>query len=130
MTTDNVLEEKIIAAVNTYIGAFEKDDLEAIMALYSDDCTVEDPVGSPVKKGKQKVREFYQGALGMGVKLALQSEVRVAGNEAAFAFSGQMDTAEGTMTFRPIDVMKFNDEGKIVAMRAFFGSANMGMQTV
>ena len=44
------LEEKITAAVNTYIDAFQTSDLAAIMSLYAEDCCVEDPVGSPVTR--------------------------------------------------------------------------------
>lgn len=123
------LEKKITDAVNTYIGAFETGDLDAIMGIYADDCSVEDPVGSPVKQGRAAVQEFYQGAMTMGVKLQLQSEIRIAGNEAAFAFTGEVDTGSGIMSFRPIDVMTFNDEGKVTSMRAFFGPSNSEMKS-
>ena len=122
------LEQKITDAVNTYISAFGNSDLEAIMGLYADECTIEDPVGSEPRVGRDAVREFYAGAMGMGVKLKLQSEIRIAGNEAAFAFTGELDTGDGVMEFRPIDVMVFNDEGKVTSMRAFFGASNQGMR--
>lgn len=122
------LEQKITDAVNTYIASFETGDLDAIMNLYADECSVEDPVGSPVKQGRAAVQEFYAGAMSMNVKLQLEGEIRIAGNEAAFAFSGQVDTGDGIMAFRPIDVMVFNDEGKVTSMRAFFGPTNSGMK--
>tara|TARA_B100000767_G_scaffold212825_1_gene200110 strand:- start:2213 stop:2590 length:378 start_codon:yes stop_codon:yes gene_type:complete len=122
------LEEKITAAVNTYIDAFQTSDLEAIMGLYAEDCSVEDPVGSPPKQGYDEVKAFYTSALEMNVKLQLESEIRIAGNEAAFAFTGEVDTGNGIMTFRPIDVMAFNDDGKVTSMRAFFGPTNSGMK--
>lgn len=118
------LEDKIVAAVNTYIGAFEKNDLEGIMDLYADECTLEDPIGSGIKEGKAAVREFYQGATQSKIKLELEADIRVTGNYAAFAFVGTMDTGDGVLTFRPIDTMEFNDDGKIVAMRAYFGARN------
>ncbi len=123
------LEQKIADAVNTYIGAFESGDLEAIMGIYADECSVEDPVGSPVKQGREAVREFYQGAMSMGVKLKLESEIRIAGNEAAFAFTGSVDLGESIMRFNPIDVMVFNDEGKVTSMRAFFGPTNSSTES-
>lgn len=123
------LEQKITDAVNTYITAFENEDLDAIMGIYADDCSVEDPVGSPVKQGRAAVHEFYEGAIKMKVKLQLEGQIRIAGNEAAFAFSGEVDTGDGIMTFNPIDVMVFNDEGKVTSMRAFFGPTNSGMKS-
>ncbi len=123
------LEQKISDAGNTYITAFENEDLDAIMGIYADDCSVEDPVGSPVKQGRAAVQEFYEGAIKMKVKLQLEGQIRIAGNEAAFAFSGEVDTGDGIMTFNPIDVMVFNDEGKVTSMRAFFGPTNSGMKS-
>ena len=123
------LEQKITDAVNTYITAFENEDLDAIMGIYADDCSVEDPVGSPVKQGRAAVQEFYEGAIKMKVKLQLEGQIRIAGNEAAFAFSGEVDTGDGIMTFNPIDLMVFNDEGKVTSMRAFFGPTNSGMKS-
>jgi steroid delta-isomerase len=122
------LEDKIITAVNTYLESFEKKDLDAIINLYSDDCWIEDPVGTDKKIGKDALREFYQVGIDMGAKGSLESEVRIAGNEAAFAFRIELDTGEGVMTIRPIDVMTFNDEGKITSMRAFFGPSNQSME--
>ena len=122
------LEQKIISAVNTYLESFGKKDLDAIINLYAENCWIEDPVGTDRKIGHQALREFYQLGIDMGAKGTLESEIRVAGNEAAFAFRMEIDTGNGIMTIRPIDIMEFNDEGKIVSMRAFFGPSNQGME--
>jgi steroid delta-isomerase len=65
----------------------------------------------------------------IGVKMTLESEIRIAGNEAAFAFRLEADTPDGKLTVRPIDVMVFNDEGKVTSMRAFFGPTNQGIES-
>lgn len=121
------LEEKIISAVNTYIASFEKKDLDSIMNLYANDCWIEDPVGTEKKVGRDAIREFYQLGIDMGAKATLESEIRVAGNEAAFAFQVELDTGNGIMLIRPIDIMTFNDDGKIISMRAFFGQSNQSI---
>ena len=118
------LTEKITDAVHTYISAFENEDLEAIMGIYAEECWVEDPVGTPRREGRAAVRELYAAGVKMGVRLTLESEIRIAGNEAAFAFIMERDTSKGKMTLRSIDVMTFNDEGKVVSMRAYFGPTN------
>jgi steroid delta-isomerase len=122
------LEDKIISAVNTYLASFEKKDLDAIINLYAEDCWIEDPVGTEKKAGHDALREFYQLGIDMGAKGTLESEIRIAGNEAAFAFRMEIDTGNGIMSFRPIDVMTFNNDGKITSMRAFFGPSNQGME--
>jgi steroid delta-isomerase len=121
------LTEKITAAVHTYLGAFEKKDLEGLMALFADDCWIEDPVGSERKVGREAVRAFYAAALEMNLKMTLESEVRIAGNEAAFPFRLDATTPDGALSVRPIDVMTFDDEGRITSMRAYFGPTNQSL---
>jgi steroid delta-isomerase len=123
------LTEKITDAVNTYISSFEKRDLDAIMSLYADDCWIEDPVGTERKVGREAIREFYKTGIDLGVKLTLESEIRIAGNEAAFAFRLEAKLPSGTLTVRPIDVMVFDDEGRVTSMRAFFGPTNQGFES-
>ena len=122
------LEEKIVAAIETYVASFEKKELDTIVDLFAEDAWIEDPVGSERKVGRDALREFYQAAISMDIKGTLESEIRVAGNEAAFAFSIAVDTGNGTLTIRPIDTMTFNDDGKITSMRAFFGARNQSME--
>ncbi|MBW2424872.1 MAG: hypothetical protein JRG86_11510 [Deltaproteobacteria bacterium] len=57
----------------------------------------------------------------MGAKLAFESELRIAGNQAAFAFRLEAKQPNATLSVCPIDVMVFDDEGKVASMRAFFG---------
>ncbi len=118
------LAEKITSAVRTYLSSFEKKDLDGILSVFADDCWIEDPVGSERRVGRNALREFYQVAVNMGAKMTLESEIRIAGNEAAFAFRLEADIPDGKLTVRPIDVMVFNDEGKVTSMRAYFGPTN------
>src|SRR4051812_13947614 len=46
-------------ALETYVAALNAKNVPAIMALYADDATVEDPAGTPVKKGKAAIEAFY-----------------------------------------------------------------------
>jgi steroid delta-isomerase len=122
------LEEKIVAAIETYVASFEKKELDTIVDLFAEDAWIEDPVGSERKVGRDALRAFYQAAIDMNVKGTLESEIRVAGNEAAFAFTIAVDTGNGTLLIRPIDTMTFNDDGKITSMRAYFGERNQSIQ--
>jgi len=118
------LDEKITDAVNTYLSSFERQDLEAIVSVFADDCWIEDPVGSERKVGREALREFYKVGLSIGAKMTLESEIRIAGNEAAFAFRLDAQIPTGKLTVRPIDVMTFDDNGKVTSMRAYFGPSN------
>lgn len=76
---------------DNYLRGLNEQNLELILSLYADNATVEDPVGSPVRKGKAALREFYTGAVKMDLQLTRTGPVRVAGHEAAFPFQLRME---------------------------------------
>ena len=41
-----------------------KGDVEGIVELYSDDATIEDPIGSELRRGRDAIRAFYESAAG------------------------------------------------------------------
>ena len=59
------------------------------------------------------------------LEVALEGPVRVAGRECAFPFSVSLVYESQRMTFRPIDTFRFDEAGRIVQMRAYFGPANI-----
>lgn len=113
--------EAKIAAVHQYVEAFEKADINIIKALYADNATVEDPVGTDAHTGIEAIIAFYEGALQSGVKLTLTGTPRCAGNSVAFPF---MVKAPG-MGIEVIDVFEFNEAGKVCSMRAYWGEENV-----
>ena len=122
MPTEPVMK----AAMQEYIDAFNRVDTDGVVALYADDATVEDPVGSPVKSGKPAIADFYKMAMKTGAKLALAAPIRAShGNSAAMAFDVQLNMPQGRAVIRVIDVMTFNDAGKFASMRAYWGPSDM-----
>jgi steroid delta-isomerase len=119
------LHEKIRAAVHGYVAGFEAADADAIVALFAADASVEDPVGTPVVHGLDAIRAFYTRSLKLKPKLKLQEPIRVVENSAAFAFAAAVSAPSGNIEIDVIDVMTFNDAGKITSMRAFFGPTNI-----
>lgn len=109
-----------IAVVDKYIEAFEKGSSELIRQIYADSATVEDPVGTDVYEGIDAILGFYAGGFEMGAKLSLLGKPRCAGNSVAFPFQ----VVAGGMTIEVIDVFEFNDEGKVVSMKAYWGPEN------
>ena len=55
-----------------------------------------------------------------GAKLRLEGAVRAGANYAAFAFSALMDPS-GEKRIEVIDTFRFDNQGKVVEMRAFWG---------
>lgn len=120
--TDKV--EHYTAAVDNYMRGLNQSDLELIMSLYSDSATVEDPVGSDLVRGGQALREFYTGAVAADLVVTRTGPVRISGNEAAFPFQLRMRTDGVVSVTDIIDVFRFNVDGKIVSMRAYWGPSN------
>lgn len=119
-------EQQMKQALQAYIDLYNKDDLEGVVGLYADDATVEDPVGSPLKTGKQAIREFYKYAMTTGARLTLAAPIRAShGNSAAMAFDVKLTMAEGRLLIRVIDVMTFNEAGKFASMKAYWGPSDM-----
>ncbi|MDD3765401.1 MAG: nuclear transport factor 2 family protein [Nevskiales bacterium] len=119
-------EATMKAAMQAYIDGFNRADAAGIADLYADDATVEDPVGSPPKKGKQEIAAFYEMAVATGAKLALAAPIRAShGDSAAMAFDVQLNMPEGRAVIRVIDVMTFDDQGRFTSMRAYWGKSDM-----
>lgn len=112
--------EHKVATVHKYVEAFDKQDMGLIREIYADNAVVEDPVGTDVHDGIEAVCGFYEGALSSGAKLELTGPCRCAGNAVAFPFQVKM----GEMAIDIIDVFTFNDDGKVIDMKAYWGPEN------
>ena len=117
--------EHMTEVVQRYVAALNASDLDGIVALYADDATVEDPVGTEPKRGIEAIRAFYEESVKLPLTVALTGEVRAAANEAAFAFTVSFEYQGRKTTIAPIDHFRFNDAGKVVSMRALFGKQNI-----
>lgn len=117
--------EHMIATIHAYVDAFANEDSEAIARLYADDATVEDPVGAPLRTGIAAIRDFYTTSVALRAKLTLDGPVRTAGNIAAFAFSVHVTLDGSPCRIDVIDIFSFDANGKIAAMKAFWGPKNV-----
>lgn len=111
-------------SVDSYLRGLNEKNLKEILFLYADTATVEDPVGNDLVEGMANIKTFYAGAVTMDLKLTRTGPVRVAHNEAAFPFQLEMEVDGKMMKTDIIDVFRFNEEGKIVSMRAYWGPSN------
>lgn len=117
--------EQMEAAVQAYVAAFAAGDPEQAVAIFAADATIEDPVGTPVKRGHEEIRAFYQASMATGAKLVLDGPIRLAEGHAAFAFHVPLHFEGKDMEIHVIDTFAFDADGKVKEMRAFFGPGNM-----
>lgn len=115
----------ITTIVKGYLRALESGDVDAIVSLYAEDATVEDPVGSTPVVGHDAIRAFYAKAQDMYPRTRLNGAVRVSGSECAFAFAVTVTYQGQRITIHPIDTFRFDAAGRITQMRAYFGQGNI-----
>ncbi|MFC4376446.1 nuclear transport factor 2 family protein [Nocardia halotolerans] len=116
--------DDIRATVRKYVETVGAGTAADIVALYREDATVEDPVGTEPHVGHAAITEFYAAIEPLDRSTELFS-IRVAGNSAAFSFRVVTRFGEQTFTLDPIDVMTFDEDGRISSMRAFWSQDDM-----
>ena len=116
--------ERVREVVDEYIRLVANGSADEIVALYAEDATVEDPVGTDVRAGHAAIREFYGSLEGLDASTRLLA-AKIAGGQAAFHFEIATKAGDATYTVTPIDVMTFDDDGLITTMRAFWGDDDM-----
>ncbi len=121
--------EAILETIQRYVDLVATGSSTDVVALYADGATVEDPVGTEVRSTRESIAEFYAGLDGLEQEARLL-HVRIAGNEAAFAFELVTKAGDQTYTLAPIDVMTFDDDARITSMRAFWSGEDMSVAAV
>lgn len=116
--------DDIRATVSKYLDAVGGGTSADVAALYADDATLEDPVGTEPKVGREAIEKFY-AALDAVQNTTELLAVRVSGNTAAFHFRVVTVAGEQTITIEPIDVMTFDDQARITSMRAIWSPDDM-----
>ena len=113
--------EQLASTVNSYLDSVSRGDVAAIADLYASDATVEDPVGGEVHIGREAIRGFYSGAVGMGELSTEIVTLRALGHEAAFYWTLAVKSGDSGMTISIISTMTFDDDANITSMKAYWG---------
>ena len=118
--SDINLPNKIRSVIGSYVKAFSDKDLDAVCALYADDATVEDPVGSPRKVGGAAIRDFYTLSLAANPQLKPLDAPSIAGAFSATPISATVTMNGRDLVIEFISVMSFHPDGLIKSMTAYF----------
>lgn len=120
--------EQIQATMARYVELVDSGDIDGILALYSQEAIVEDPVGQPPLQGLVAIERFYRDGLGASnVSAVLTGPVRATLNGCgAMPFRVDMEWAGQPCSLHVIDVMEFDAHGKIRSMKAYWSPINIG----
>lgn len=113
--------DAIRATIDRYLTLFSAGDREAWLDLWAPDATMEDPVGSPLRKGRDEIGAFYDEGhtAADSIELRPLGLVIVCGAEATFTFQARPTLGGQTFATPVIDVMTFDDDARITSQRAF-----------
>jgi steroid Delta-isomerase len=119
--------EQINATIDRYVEVFSQGDKDGYLALFAADASVEDPVGSDVAIGHTEIAAFWDGVRGLTptIELVKSGTPRVAAGEAAWGLRAIPDLGGTKMVVDIIDVMAFDDDGRITSLRAYWDMAEM-----
>lgn len=112
------LADKIDATVDSYIELLNSGTAEQIADLYAPDATVEDPIGAEIRDTREQLVEFYSVITGMEDRTATLKWKKVAGDTAVFEFTLVTKTSGLAFEITPVDIMVFDENGKVKSMRA------------
>ena len=120
-------ESMIRQTIEDYWKAFTAGDRNAWVGLFTDDATVEDPIGTPVHRGKVEIGAFFETTQSLADSIELRSlgVTAVCGDQAAFAMEIRPVIGGTTYVMEAIDVMTFADDGRISSQRAFWQQDKM-----
>lgn len=121
MTASN---DHIRSTVQRYLDLVATGTAAEIVDLYAESATLEDPVGSDVLTGHEAIRAFYATIEDLPMTTDLVT-LRACAGQAAFHFEVVTDVGGAKARMAPLEVMIFDDAGKITSMRAFWSDDDL-----
>ena len=116
-------QEAITHTVNRYLELLATGKADDVLTLYAADATIEDLIGSDVRRGHDAIHEFYAGFQDAKKDTEL-AELRIAGSEAAFLWHLTLDAGGSRTRISPISMIAFDEDAKITSMRAFWSPSD------
>jgi steroid delta-isomerase len=109
------------AALQAYVDGLNRGDADAVIALFAPDAEIEDPVGTPVKRGRE-IEAWFRRAVEMRAQLELAGPIRGShGRAAAMAFSVTTRFEGQVVATRSVDAVRFDDAGRIARLEGYWG---------
>ena len=122
--------ETIQTALDTFFAALKALDPDAFAACFAADAVQEDPVGAPPNQGHDAIRRFVNRIRAGFDQMELTPDSTfISGASAAVKWTGHGVAKNGrAVTYEGIDVVDFDDAGKITRLRAFWDPAALMAQ--
>jgi hypothetical protein len=116
--------DQIRSTVDAYVDAYDRNDKAAFLGLWAADGVLEDPVGTPAHVGVDALGAFWDGARELADRIVLKPQTTIlAGGEAAVVIEINAHMGDGGLVMQAVDVMQFDDDGRLTNVRAYWDMA-------
>ena len=110
------------ATLQAYADRINAGDAAGVLALFAPDAEIEDPIGSPIKRGND-LAGWFADTVAFDTRITPVAPLRGShGNEALLVFDVEF-TPPGSprMRIRSADACTFDAAGRITSLRAYWG---------
>lgn len=107
--------------IRAYAASWAARDREGWLRTFAVDATQEDPVGVPGRRGHREIGAFWDREMARYRSIEIvPREIFVIAHEAAMVWTINGVTDDGPVSFKGVDVFRFDDAGLISSVRAFW----------
>lgn len=120
-------EADMKSVMSRYVELVNALDARGIVALFAEDATVEDPVGTQVVRGRAALAAFYEQAVTRDLSMQILSGPHGSfGNSVGMAAEVTATLpGQGRYRIRLVEIQTFDEHCRITSMRAFWGKEDM-----
>lgn len=116
-----ISQTRMKTVLRAYVDGLNAGDAEAVIALFAPDAVIEDPVGTPEKRGPE-IAVWFRRAAKMRARLELATPIRGShGLAAAMAFTVTTRFDGQIRTTRSLDTVRFDELGRITRLEGYWG---------
>lgn len=118
--------DELRALIERYAAAVTSRDVDAIVALFTEDAVQRDPANQPARTGRDEIRAFFQSAVDASSATRFEAlAVHTCGNEVAIDMRVTVTVDGGVMVIAGIETFTVADDGRISAVCAYWDDADI-----
>jgi len=118
--------ESLRHLVDRYCQAVTSRDVDAVVALFTEDAVQADPVSAPPNVGRDAIGAFFQAAVDASSATTFRAlAVHTCADQVAIDFRVEVTVEGGTMVISGIEVFTVSEDGRICAVSAYWDDADV-----
>lgn len=116
--------------LQAYVDLINAGDAAGVTGLFAANAVIEDPIGSEPRTG-EAIAAWFADTVAFGTRITPVAPHRGShGNEALLVFDVEFTPPGGErLRIRSADACRFDAEGRITSLRAFWGPEDIGPAT-